>query len=89
LSLPLFVAVQYFTDDEAGRAIASGAGSSTGGLNYAMDFAPVFVGYQNCQDLDVAELHATAVVLERGGGCIYMAAACPFRYVAHPPYSLR
>jgi hypothetical protein len=32
-----------------------------------MDFAPVYVGYQNCQDLDVAELKATAVVLERGG----------------------
>jgi hypothetical protein len=32
-----------------------------------MDFAPVYVGYQNCQDLDVAELKASAAVLERGG----------------------
>lgn len=57
---------QYFTDDEA-QAAVGGLASHTGGHSHAMDFAPVFVGYQNCQDLDVAELQATANVLEKGG----------------------
>jgi hypothetical protein len=66
-SAPPRVLHQYFTSEEAADAIANGYGSNTGGQSYAMDFAPVYVGYQNCQDLDVAELKATAVVLERGG----------------------
>ena len=42
------VPLQYFTDAEA-QSAASGSGVSTGGQSFAMDYAPVFIGYQSCQ----------------------------------------
>ncbi len=39
--------MQYFTEAEA--AALNAYASRTGGDNLAMDYAPVMLGYQNCQ----------------------------------------
>jgi hypothetical protein len=39
--------LQYFTEEEA--AALGGYASQTGGDNLAFDYAPVMIGYQNCQ----------------------------------------
>ncbi len=41
------MSLQYFTDTEA--AAIGGTNFNTGGPNLALDFAPVYIGYGNCQ----------------------------------------
>ena len=60
--------LQYFSEEDA-QALG-GQAATTGGINLAMDYVPVMLGYENCQVIVTNNELSSVFVPSRGNAAV-------------------